>query len=164
MSIWLGHTLEDFGNKYQIKGAIYGDGAYDVYIYLPNEIASGGPIAGITPTFEEWRAFLTQVDNPKLVITDPVSGIVKAIVQKNTRQLQEIFRWGIYRRDKFTCQYCGAQDRPLTIDEYLCQALGGPVNEANCKTACRPCNKAKGHMTPEDWEAFRIKKGLVFNG
>ncbi len=164
MTDFLSHTLEDFGTKYQIKGAIYGDGNTDILIMLPFSHLSPSKPLYLTPTYENWRAFLKQVDNPTLIIKEEGSQIVKDIIQKNSRQVQEDFRWGIFRRDGYRCQYCGHTDLPLTIDEYLCQALGGPINEENCKTACRPCNKAKGHMTPEEWENYRQQRGLVYVG
>ena len=144
--------------KFVAKAGIYARtkfGMRSISHALAGELASR--IGG-----QEWKTFLKQSDNPNLVITDEARKIVKAIVSKNSRQVQESFRWSIFRRDNYTCQYCGTTDRPLTIDEYLCQALGGPINEENCKSACRPCNKAKGHMTPDEWEAYRLKHGLTY--
>lgn len=161
MSDWLGYTLEDFGNQYQIRGLVYGNGNEDILITLPEET----PIKvtnSLLPTWEQWKVLLAQSDNPKMIIVDEHDRAVKAIIQKNTRQVQEFFRWGIFRRDNFTCQYCGATDKPLTIDEYLCQELGGPIDEANCKTACRPCNKMKANKTIAEWEQYRKDHGLIY--
>ena len=30
----------------------------------------------------------------------------------------------------------------------------------NGRTSCRPCNKAKGHMTIDEWKAYAEKHGL----
>lgn len=153
---------DEFGTRLQTKGIVYGDGNEDYILLLPNEYSNNDGAHMMIPTYEQWQKILKASDNPQLVITDEDRKIIKAIVGKNSRQVQESFRWAIFRRDSYTCQYCGATDRPLTIDEYLCQALGGPINEENCKTACRPCNKAKGHMTIAEWEEYREKRGLKY--
>lgn len=153
--------VEDFGNRLQVKGIIYGNGESDLIMYLPNEIqADHRSFPNVTQ--EQWEKIIKHSDNPNLIITDPLKRIIKAIISKNKRQVQEAFRWSIFKRDGFTCVYCGATDRPLTIDEYLCQALGGPISEENCNTACRPCNKAKADKTPEEWETYRKERGLVY--
>lgn len=158
---WLGSNLEDFGNSYQLRAVIYGNGGTDIAILLPDEL----PINiknTLTPDWEEWKILLKQTDDPTMVIVDEQSRAIKAIIKKSTRTVQEFFRWSIFRRDNYTCQYCGATDKPLTIDEYLCQELGGPIDEQNCKTACRPCNKQKANKTIEEWEKYRKDHNLIY--
>jgi 5-methylcytosine-specific restriction endonuclease McrA len=54
-------------------------------------------------------------------------------------------RRNVYRRDAYTCQYCG--DRPgvdeLTIDHVIPRSRGGATTWENCVTACRRCNAKK---------------------
>ena len=50
----------------------------------------------------------------------------------------------VFRRDKFTCQYCGATGTDLEIDHVIPVALGGSNSEINLVTACRKCNRKKG--------------------
>ncbi len=55
-------------------------------------------------------------------------------------------RFRVFRRDVFTCQYCGAQapDVPLEVDHKLALANGGRHCYENFVTACRDCNQGKG--------------------
>src|SRR5690606_10518842 len=52
-------------------------------------------------------------------------------------------RQGIFRRDKFTCLYCGSKKGPLTIDHIIPRSQGGKSNYFNCATACYSCNNIK---------------------
>ena len=55
-------------------------------------------------------------------------------------------RQGLFRRDEYSCQYCGVQPGPsqLTIDHVVPRSRGGPTSWTNCVVACRRCNAAKG--------------------
>jgi 5-methylcytosine-specific restriction endonuclease McrA len=50
----------------------------------------------------------------------------------------------IFRRDNFTCQYCGKQTTNLTIDHVLPRHLGGQHEWTNVVAACPSCNHLKG--------------------
>lgn len=50
----------------------------------------------------------------------------------------------VFRRDKFTCQYCGATGTDLEVDHVIPVALGGSNSEVNLITACKKCNRKKG--------------------
>jgi 5-methylcytosine-specific restriction endonuclease McrA len=58
----------------------------------------------------------------------------------------------ILARDGYTCQYCGAQPGKalLTIDHVVPRSRGGTTCWENVVTACAPCNRRKGHRTPEE--------------
>jgi len=55
-------------------------------------------------------------------------------------------RFEIFRRDAFTCQYCGrkAPDVILHIDHIYPKSKGGLNNAGNYNTACIECNLGKG--------------------
>ena len=53
----------------------------------------------------------------------------------------------IFRRDNFTCQYCGNRSRHLTIDHIIPRRLGGKYEWTNVVTACYTCNHQKGGRT-----------------
>ncbi len=59
-------------------------------------------------------------------------------------------RLNLYRRDRFTCQYCGSRpgSKELTIDHVLPRSRGGHLSWENCVLACVNCNKKKGNHTP----------------
>jgi 5-methylcytosine-specific restriction endonuclease McrA len=50
----------------------------------------------------------------------------------------------VFRRDHYTCQYCGSQSRDLTIDHVKPKHLGGAHSWTNMVTACAFCNHKKG--------------------
>lgn len=56
-------------------------------------------------------------------------------------------RFEVFKRDGFTCQYCGAQppDVVLVVDHIEPVALGGLTEAINLITACEPCNHGKAH-------------------
>ncbi|MHC4877793.1 MAG: HNH endonuclease [Planctomycetota bacterium] len=60
-------------------------------------------------------------------------------------------RRNVFKRDKFMCQYCGAQpgSAELTIDHVLPRAQGGTSTWTNCVLACIVCNSRKADRTPE---------------
>ena len=54
----------------------------------------------------------------------------------------------MFWRDRFTCQYCGAQTRDLTLDHVVPRVMGGPHTWENVVAACVPCNHRKAGRTP----------------
>ena len=54
-------------------------------------------------------------------------------------------RRNLFKRDRFTCQYCGSQPGPeeLTIDHVAPRSRGGVSSWENCVLACVACNKRK---------------------
>jgi 5-methylcytosine-specific restriction endonuclease McrA len=56
----------------------------------------------------------------------------------------------IFRRDSFTCQYCGRQASRLTIDHVLPRHRGGEHTWTNLVTACSECNLRKGGRTLQE--------------
>ena len=58
----------------------------------------------------------------------------------------------LLKRDNYTCQYCGKEDKSdITIDHILPRSQGGKNTYLNCVAACYPCNQRKGDRTPEQW-------------
>ena len=60
-------------------------------------------------------------------------------------------RRNIFKRDRYTCQYCGRQpgSEELTIDHVVPRAHGGESTWENCVLACIDCNARKADRTPE---------------
>ena len=68
-------------------------------------------------------------------------------------------RRNVFKRDRFTCQYCGRQpgSDELTIDHVLPRAQGGASTWTNCVLACVACNAAKADRTPQQ-AGMRLSK------
>ena len=60
-------------------------------------------------------------------------------------------RRNIFKRDHYTCQYCGVQpgSEELTIDHVIPRSQGGTSTWENCVLACVACNKRKADRTPQ---------------
>lgn len=84
-------------------------------------------------------------------------------------------RRNIFKRDKFTCQYCGTRpgSEELTIDHVEPRSRGGETNWTNCVVACVECNAKKADRTLEQahmplkkepaqpkWKPFYASEGI----
>ncbi len=58
-------------------------------------------------------------------------------------------RFNVFLRDRFECQYCGADDE-LTFDHVVPRSRGGVTCWENVVTACAPCNLTKGGRLPRE--------------
>ena len=56
----------------------------------------------------------------------------------------KLTRREVFRRDNYTCQYCGRRDTQLTVDHILPKHLGGEHTWTNVVAACPSCNHRKG--------------------
>ena len=61
-------------------------------------------------------------------------------------------RRNLFKRDRFTCQYCGQQpgSEELTIDHVMPRSRGGVSSWDNCVLACVECNTRKADRTPPE--------------
>jgi len=56
----------------------------------------------------------------------------------------------IFRRDNYTCQYCGKHAVFLTVDHVIPRHLAGKHTWTNVVTACAACNHHKGGRRIEE--------------
>lgn len=56
----------------------------------------------------------------------------------------------VFRRDNYTCQYCGKHTLELTIDHVIPRHLGGKHIWVNVVAACPACNHRKGGRPLEE--------------
>lgn len=61
-------------------------------------------------------------------------------------------RKAIWKRDNFTCQYCGKKPKEdeCTLDHVVPKSLGGETSWTNCVLACYKCNSQKADKIPEN--------------
>lgn len=62
----------------------------------------------------------------------------------------KLTRREIFRRDNYTCQYCGRHDVSLTVDHVIPRHLGGQHSWTNLVAACPGCNHRKGGRKVEE--------------
>jgi 5-methylcytosine-specific restriction endonuclease McrA len=63
---------------------------------------------------------------------------------KRPRPRVTLNRREVFRRDGYTCQYCGTRTGILTLDHVVPKRLGGEHSWENLVTACSACNHRKG--------------------
>lgn len=68
------------------------------------------------------------------------------------KPLSKKLRFEIFKRDSFTCQYCGrkAPDVVLEVDHIHPVSKGGKNELMNLVTSCRDCNRGKGKRKLSD--------------
>jgi len=76
--------------------------------------------------------------------------IILALYNEVPKKEVVFSRRNIYKRDRYTCQYCGEQpgSEELTIDHIVPRATGGKSSWENCVLACVECNRHKANRTP----------------
>lgn len=63
---------------------------------------------------------------------------------RRPRQEVRLTKLNVLRRDRFTCQYCGAVGGAMTTDHIVPRSQGGEDSWDNLVCACTACNNAKG--------------------
>ena len=75
------------------------------------------------------------------------------------RRIHPLLRGAVLHRDGWTCRYCGSE--ATEVDHVQPHAHGGSTTPANLVASCRPCNKAKGFRTPEQWRREETTRRLI---
>lgn len=57
----------------------------------------------------------------------------------------------IFKRDNYTCKYCGARGAKLECDHVIPVSKGGSSEVENLVTACFTCNRSKRNKLLKDW-------------
>lgn len=139
----------DIGTKLDIKGVLYGNGEEAIIILLPNE-SSPKQVKVLEPDLEQWNKIIRQSDLLEVEIVDGDPN-KKIILRKSTRQIDAKVSWEVFRRDHYTCVYCGEEHAPLTVDHVVLWEEGGPSIPENLLTSCKKCNHTRGNIQFEDW-------------
>lgn len=116
-------------------------------------------------TFEEWaelgRSSERVIHTPSMSIAAPEVIVLKKYGERPPRRVT-FTRSNLYRRDAFTCQYCGVAlpGQDLTIEHVLPRSRGGPTTWENCVAACEDCNGRKANLTPQE-AGMRLRSSPV---
>ena len=144
--------LYAFGNTVQMAGAVYaGDGKAFLCLF-PDE-KHDLPLEVLEMDSEEWKVLLRQTDLMETqVLAQAADGtLTKAMIRKSMRVVDTTISWNCFRRDNYTCRYCGNSKIPLTVDHLVLWEEGGPSTEANMLSACKKCNKTRGNKQFSEW-------------
>jgi hypothetical protein len=83
------------------------------------------------------------------------------------KQISKRLRFEVFKRDSFTCQYCGAMPPkvPLEVDHVMPVSKGGGDDKMNLITACFSCNRGKSNVelsnVPESLSCIVERKKLA---
>lgn len=76
------------------------------------------------------------------------------------KSISKKLRFEVFKRDSFTCQYCGrsAPDVILEVDHIQPVAEGGENDLLNLITSCHDCNAGKGKRRLSDHQSIQKEK------
>jgi 5-methylcytosine-specific restriction endonuclease McrA len=81
----------------------------------------------------------------------PVPSVIRlANLIRRPRPVPRLTRTEIFRRDHYTCQYCGKKVKPLTVDHVIPRFQNGKHVWENVVSACVSCNRHKAGRTPSE--------------
>ena len=90
-----------------------------------------------------------KVHSPSTVLELPSVIKIKTYIKNNSMAV-EISRKNILVRDNYTCQYCGKQNKSLTVDHVVPKFRGGQDTWENLVAACKEGNQTKGERNSEE--------------
>lgn len=150
-------NLLEVGHTIQLVGAMYGGNGKVFLCAFPDEPIDDFRITYLNMNQDEWMTFIRQTDllETEIIEHNPKNGqMVKAIVRKSQRQIDNAVSWKVFHRDHYSCRYCGGKNgTPLTVDHVITWESGGPSIPENLVTACKKCNRTRGETTYENWLA-----------
>lgn len=80
-----------------------------------------------------------------------LSRFVKGPYMRPPAHEWRVIRDRIFKRDNYTCGYCGARGVKLECDHIVPVSKGGVHDDANLMTACKPCNRSKSGKHLTEW-------------
>jgi len=158
--------IYSIGNTIGMIGAVYtGEGKTFVTLFPGERLEHD--VEELPMTTEEWQQFLLQTDTLDVeALSKTTNGkIVKAIVRKGQRLIDNVVSWKVFKRDGYRCRYCGNDNIPLTVDHLVLWEEFGPSIEANLVASCKKCNRTRGNMSYAEWlrcpHYLRVSKKLT---
>lgn len=82
----------------------------------------------------------------------------KRMYNINVKEWYRIIK-AVFKRDNYTCQYCGKVGGKLETDHIIPFSKGGTDDMDNLVTACRKCNRQKRDKSVEEFLKWREAHG-----
>ncbi len=107
-----------------------------------------------TYSWSDWAKFSPEADELAIQSSQSrfrVPEVITLLKYDRVPGLSVTFsRRNVFKRDRFTCQYCGCQpgSEELTIDHVVPRSQFGETSWENCVLACVECNSRKAARTP----------------
>ena len=146
-------NIHKFGNDLTISGMMFSRGKDLYFLPFADIDYSHMRMNMVTSDKVDWNKLMFQLDNVETVVhaKDEDERLIKIVVRKAQRRIEEKVVWNVFRRDNYTCQYCGKNDIPLTIDHIIRWEELGQTVEDNLITSCKKCNNTRGNMEFGEW-------------
>ncbi len=95
---------------------------------------------------------ILMVKKPKPILLFHASRLFFIVMMQKRKSISKKTRFEVFKRDSFTCQYCGAKapDAILEIDHLNPVKHGGDNDLLNLITSCFVCNRGKSHRKLSD--------------
>lgn len=139
----------ELGNQIEIAGMVLQGNGHTLALLFDSADEVQPEVVKLT--HDKWKEVLQQLDTLEVEILDPTNPNQKVIVRKSQRNIEQGVNWNVFRRDSYTCQYCGKNNVPLTVDHIILWEKMGQSIEENLISACRKCNKTRGNKDFESW-------------
>jgi hypothetical protein len=146
-------NILQMGNDFQISGLVFSGQGQSFLVSLPHKHDDiNEPISQLKLDQQGVLDLLKQLDTLEVeIFAQDESGVVKQIVRKTQRQIDNMMQWQVFERDNFTCRYCGRHGIPMSVDHVIVWEEGGPTIPDNLLTACKPCNRDRASMPFDQW-------------
>lgn len=145
-------NLLSIGSTIQMSGGLWTGEGKTLLCFFPKD-KNDQPLEVLEMTLEQWTAFVRQTDLLETEILTKASDgtLAKALHRKSLRQIDSAIQWRVFKRDRYTCRYCGNDDIPLTVDHLVTWEEGGPSIPDNLVASCKKDNAARGRMAYGAW-------------
>jgi hypothetical protein len=147
-------NILSIGNTIQLVGAVWqGEGKTIICVFPDEALDDKDDVNILRMDSAEWEVFIRQADVMETEVLSKAKdgSIIKTILRKSSRQVDQTISWKVFKRDGYKCRYCGNDNVPLTVDHLVRWEEGGPTIEANLISACKKCNRTRGNMSYDAW-------------
>ncbi len=158
-------NLYKIGTTFGLTGIILSGEGRTVVCPFPDSDAEPHDPEWMEMTLDEWKTLVKQTDlmETEIIAMGPDQKLTKIILRKCQRVIDHRIKWKVFRRDNYSCRYCGRDDIPLTVDHLVLWEEGGPSTVENMTSACKKCNKTRGSMQYADWLESKYYKRVSKN-
>ncbi len=145
--------LSELGSTIRSVGSVYANSKEAFLLWFPNEEPDGRDCSSVVMSPEDWEKFLRQSDFVETeVLRQAKDGsVVKVMLRKNERTINRQTQWRVFKRAGFRCEYCGSEDKFLTVDHLVTWEVGGPSIDDNLAASCSDCNHTRGKLDYDLW-------------
>ncbi len=98
------------------------------------------------------------IRSPSLLL--PLPAVIRLVtyIKRSYGKGVAFSKKNVFRRDNFTCQYCGSRGVDLTIDHIIPRSKGGKTCWENVVVACKKCNLRKGNRSLEETDLQLLRR------